>query len=543
MSNDLENKKEELKSLVIEALLEEFKKPTAEEHKDLVAFSKGVEEGEELELTILTGGLCNFSYKLHFKDKGGKDDDALFVKLTFGSPAFFPGVPISQERTKYEFKAMEMFDKITPYPESTVTPYLYFDIEGSEEKNMKVIVTQFSSRLHEQAANIFADGGTIDKAYATKIASSLAALNSAEVTEPDFNEGMKEFFLSFGGMMQATFAGYLDESNENPDRTAQRAREIGKDGMDEIYEEYCKEISRTDCYVHGDCHMFNMLVADLESRINEDEAAAGDVAFVDWEFAHCGSMGKDVGFAQAFPLACALAHAINGDLSSMKSILEFLNDLWEKYSASINLDGKDLSLVDVYRNVVANLGSMIGAYSSIGVNMQYAPIEEGNAEALTKVRESLGVLSLEFYEIGFLGRPEGATLEDLRKKFSDAIQKELDHLAPEGMRRPSKRRSSLLRTSGRRVSDAHSYFGMAADLESIIDSELFSNEFKELEAKSKVRFKSEIEVIPSPTRTSGTKRSSTSRRTSRISLALVDLVDLKRKSLSQWDKIITDFTL
>jgi len=538
MSNDLQNKKEELKSLVIEALLEEFKKPTAEEHEDLIAFSKGVEEGQELELTILTGGLCNFSYKLHFKDKGGKDDDALFVKLTFGSPVLFPGVPISQERTKYEFKAMEMFDKITPYPESAITPYLYFDMEGSEE-NMKLIVTQFSSRLHEQAANIFADGGTIDKAYATKIASSLAALNSAEVTEPDFNEGMKEFFHGFGGMMQATFAGYLDESNENPDRTAQRAREIGKDGMDEICKKYCKEISRTDCYVHGDCHMFNMLVADLASRINEDEDAAGDVAFVDWEFAHCGAMGKDVGFAQAFPLACALAHAINGDQSSMESILEFLNDLWEKYSASIDLDGKDLSLVDVYRIAVANLGSMIGAYSSMGINMQYLPIEEENTEALTKVRESLGVLSLEFYEIGFLGRPEGATLEDLRKKFSDAIQKELDHLAPEGTRRPSKRRSSLLRTSGRRVSDAHTYFGMAADLESIIDSDQFSNEFKELKAEYKVRFKSEIDIIPSPTRTSTTKRSSNFRRTSRISLALVDL---KRKSLSQWDKIITDFS-
>jgi hypothetical protein len=537
MSNNLQNKKEELKRLVIQALLEEFKKPTAEEHEDLIAFSQGVEEGQELELTILTGGLCNFSYKLHFKDKGGKDDDALFVKLTFGTPVLFPGIPCSQERTKYEFKAMEMFDKITPYPESAVIPYLYFDMEGSEE-NMKVIVTQFSSRLHEQAANIFADGGTIDKAYATKIASSLAALHSAEVTEPDFNEGMKEFFLTFGGIMQATFAGYLDENNENPDRTAQRAREIGKDGMDEICEVYSKDIFRTDCYVHGDCHMFNMLVGDLASRIDEDEASAGDVAFVDWEFAHCGPMGKDVGFVQTFPLACALAHTINGDQSSMKSILEFLNDVWEKYSASINLDGKDLSLEDVYRNAVAYLGNLIGAYSSMGINMQYLPIEEGNTEALTKVRESLGVLSLEFYEIGFLGRPEGATLEDLRKRFSDVIQKELDHLVPEGTRRPSKRRSSLLRTSGRRVSDAHSYFGMAADLESIIDSNQFSEEFEELKTEFKVRFKSEIDVIPSTTRTS-TKRSSNFSRTSRMSIALIDL---KRKSLSQWDKVITDFS-
>jgi hypothetical protein len=222
----------------------------------------------------------------------------------------------------------------------------------------------------------------------------------------------------------------------------------------------------------------------------------------------------------------------------MKSILEFLNDVWEKYSASINLDGKDLSLEDVYRNAVAYLGNLIGAYSSMGINMQYLPIEEGNTEALTKVRESLGVLSLEFYEIGFLGRPEGATLEDLRKRFSDVIQKELDHLVPEGTRRPSKRRSSLLRTSGRRVSDAHSYFGMAADLESIIDSNQFSEEFEELKTEFKVRFKSEIDVIPSTTRTS-TKRSSNFSRTSRMSIALIDL---KRKSLSQWDKVITDFS-
>eukprot|EP00531_Pseudo-nitzschia_arenysensis_P001451 CAMPEP_0116151936 /NCGR_PEP_ID=MMETSP0329-20121206/20377_1 /TAXON_ID=697910 /ORGANISM="Pseudo-nitzschia arenysensis, Strain B593" /LENGTH=559 /DNA_ID=CAMNT_0003648611 /DNA_START=42 /DNA_END=1721 /DNA_ORIENTATION=- len=554
MSDLNEKKREEMKRVVIDALTEEFKKPGAQSFGDISAFVKGLEAGREMELIILTGGLCNFSYRLHFKDSDKDDDVCMFVKLTFGTPILFPDTPCSPDRTNYEFKMMEMYAEASPYPKSKVKPYLCFDVEGSEE-NMKVIVTEFS-RLEEQAGNLFVDGGVVDKVYSTKIAKSIAALHNTEVKEPDFNEKMKEFFMSLTGLCQMFFEGYLDESNENPDRTALRAREIGEEALSEIMDAYCKMLMRTDCYVHGDCHVFNMLVeSTLKALQNEDESSFGDVAIVDWEFSHYGPMGKDLGWAQCFPLACVLAHSINGDAVIAESIVAFCENLWDEYYASIDLEGKDLTAVDLYRQTVAFCGIMLSGYSGLGVHMEYLPVEEGNEEDLTKVKDALGVLALEFFEIGFRGKPEGASLEDLRKLVKDAIQKEMDFLSPKAPKPAGRRRSSLLRSKNRRVSDAHVFFSMAADVSSIAESailescEFSANTSGEMMATYfGTRDEDEFKLSSPSTsrsRTSTASRASRiSRRSHRISVMpriSLAITDLKRKSVCKWDNLMADF--
>ena len=561
-------KKEEMKRVVIDALTEEFKKPS--EHDDIIAFSKGLAEGREMQLMVITGGLCNMSYKLKFKDST-ISDVVLFVKLTFGTPVTFPDVPCSHERTNYEFKAMEMFAKVTPYPESAVNPYILLDVKGSEE-NMKIIVTQYSSRLEEQAGNLFVDGGAIDKEFATKIAKSLVALHNTEVTEPDFNGEIKEFFTSILGVTQLTFDGYLDESNKKPNRTALAGRVIGKEGLDKIIEETTAHILQTDCYVHGDCHMFNILVANkLEASMSD---SVGDMAIIDWEFAHCGPAGKDLGWVQVFPIACALTHAINGETSNSKSILEFCETVWETYEAELILEGKEFSIEDVYRSVVASLGIMFGIYSSLGIHCEYLPIEEGNTEDLEKVKDSLGVLSLECFEMGYLNKYEGASLADLRKHFKDAVQAEMDLLSPAATRRS--KRASILRTKGKRVSDAHSYFSIATeeDIEkaldmadgnsvksegedqfSMSDSDLLGSDLFSSDSSSELRniYFGEPTEKKSPMGGRASSRMSNrisirmsrmSARSSRMSMlprVSLAITDLKRKSIGEWDRMILDF--
>lgn len=543
MSELAADKKEEMKRVVIDALTQEFKKPEAQSIEDIAAFSKGLAEGREMELIILTGGLCNFSYKLHFKDCDPENDVALFAKLTFGTPVLFPDVACSPLRTNYEFKMMEMYAKASPYPQSVVTPYLCFDLEGSEE-NMKVIVMQFSSRLEEQCGNLFIDGGIVDKAYATKIAKSLSALHNIKVTDPDFNGDMKEFFTTLSSVAQLTFEGYLDESNDTPDRSALKAREIGKEGLDEIMDTYLAFLMRTDCYVHGDCHVFNMLVAStLQALSNEDESAKGDVAIVDFEFAHYGPMGKDLGWVQVFPMACVMAHTINGDAAVAQSIVEFFDCLWETYAASVSLEGKDLTVEDLYRQTVASLGLMLLCYSCLGVHMEYLPFEEGNEEDVTKVRESLGVLALEFFEMGFLGKPEGATLAELRKGFKDAVQKEIDLLTPVKPKPVEKRRSSLLRDKKRRVSDSHTFFSMAADVSTIAEDAIMESAEFSLEGSEELMAtyfgtrKESYEKFP----TAGGDRSRRSCRISTVPRISLAITDLKRKSVCKWDNLMADF--
>jgi len=437
----------------------------------------------------VTGGLCNYSYKLQCKkkeDEGDNENDvALFVKLTFGTPLLFPGVTYFLERTENEFIMMDMFAKISPHPESAVTPYMCFDIEGNSgdsNENMKVLVTQFSSRLEEQAANVFIDGGTIDKDFASKTTLGLAALHNEKVTNPGFNGELKDYFTSLLGIVDMVYAGYNNEAKEQSDRATIRARAIGKEGLDQISDAMKKGILRSDCYIHGDYHHFNMLVEENCKGIEGIGLMLSDVAFIDWEFSHCGSIGKDLGFLNALPVVCALEHALNGDKASSESILEFIDTVWETYAVSIHLEGKDLSIRDVYRQVMGWFACLIMAYGSIGLHNEYLPIEEGRTEDLARVKESMGVLSLECYEMGFPGVPEDATLKELRKQFKDVVQTKLDQLAPPPTSTVVRRRLSLLRASGRRVSDAHSYFSIILNNDESKASELAigTEEYQEL---------------------------------------------------------------
>merc|ERR1719443_1856863 len=67
---------------------------------------------------------------------------------------------------------------------------------------------------------------------------------------------------------------------------------------------------------------------------------------------------------------------------------------------------------------------------------------------------------------------KATTLEELRQRYRTVVRTELDLLAPEPTaHRVSKRRSSLLRATGRRVSDANAYFEWVSEVASSCASE------------------------------------------------------------------------
>jgi len=424
MSNSNNDNKEELKRLVIDAISKECNKrcgsssddSSRNRHKDLLAIANGLAQGRELQLNILTGGLCNYSYKVNCKKNDNdndntdedkqRDDVALFAKLTFGHPMVFPDTPFSLERTNYEYKMMELYANVSPYPESAVTPYFCIDVVSGDDNNdgssmcMKLLVTQFSSQLEEQAANVFVDGGVIDTKFATKVAEGLSTLHNTEVTDPDFNKDARPFFQSLTHITASIFDGYFatavddDDDVHHINGATRYARSIGKERLGKILKGYRETLERSDCYIHGDSHVFNMLVegkppetlSDIVQSFNNyknEEAGTsggGDVAIIDWEMSHYGPIGKDIGYFYPFPLACAFAHAINGDLTSSNNILMFLEVLWNDYSSSIDLDDKNVSLVDVYRQVLAFCGTITLVYSAFEFHMEYLPIEDNESK-------------------------------------------------------------------------------------------------------------------------------------------------------------------
>ena len=95
-----------------------------QQHADICAVAEGLEFGRKLHLTILTGGLCNYSYKVSFvtnkdeqnqKQQQDGDDVALFAKLTFKKAVGLgPDVPdCSHDRTQCEYDMLEMFAKVS----------------------------------------------------------------------------------------------------------------------------------------------------------------------------------------------------------------------------------------------------------------------------------------------------------------------------------------------------------------------------------------------------------------------------------------------
>jgi hypothetical protein len=164
---------------------------------------------------------------------------------------------------------------------------------------------------------------------------------------------------------------------------------------------YSEVLEATDCSVHGDLQVFNILVGkkpSIETLEQFDDKSADVIC--DWEMSHCGPRGKDLGFFQAFPLSCALAHSINGDKHApAENILNFLDTVWEEY-ATVVMDkwGKSSKeMYSTYRDDVLGFCSLFAlGYYHVGFHMNFLPIDEGNVQDLTKVKESIGFLGFSF---------------------------------------------------------------------------------------------------------------------------------------------------
>lgn len=133
--------KEELKRLVIEAITQQCQAvaasapdaaaassttDTATPPADLLACADAISNGHKLHLTILTGGLANYSYRAHFPT-APPETPSLFAKLTFTYALLFPDKPCPIHRTQCEFEAMRIFQTAPrhrprrPTPPSTPT--------------------------------------------------------------------------------------------------------------------------------------------------------------------------------------------------------------------------------------------------------------------------------------------------------------------------------------------------------------------------------------------------------------------------------------
>ena len=415
--------------------------------------------GAELKIDILTGGLANYTYKISCKDTNNiSTEHKLFAKLSFPFAQLFPDKPCPLSRTQNEFEMMRTFHKLSPG--LVASPYFCDDIG----EDMKLLVTHWSP-VDEQFGNQFIDG-TVDMRTATTIAEGISNLHCFSGIDLDFNSSMRPWFHSLTPILK-DIVNALHKS-ENQDRVGARAKEVGENATSDMFDSYVNTLDVTECLIHGDLHTFNILVGakpSIETLENFD--ASGSVVLCDWEMAHGGTAGHDIGTLRSFPISCAFAHSINGHRHAALDCLSWLNAFWSSYEAAVRkANNSEEQVTRIFRHSLQYSALYLLGHYALNIHIEFLPIDEGNVEDLTKVKESIGLVGLKYFEWGM---DESLSLDELKANYSQAIEEEMTMLLSIKKVRRS-RRASVLRASGRRVSDANLYFA-APDRVSIISAD------------------------------------------------------------------------
>ena len=236
-------------------------------------------DGSRLEATVLSGGYTNFSYKVYVDRH---PELCVFAKVCYEFAVWSPdrSARFDLLRVENEYEIMEKMSKITPG--TVVTPFALWDIHH-EGENMKLLVTEWS-KVNEQFCNQFIDG-TVDPRVASKIADALANLHNIEDFDPDFNDNVK---LCFKNMQEQVLllARVACQPENQKDRTRAYCVSLGEEAVINILNAHSANYQRRHCLIHGDSHVFNILVESKPSIEDFDEFGPnGTFVLCDWEMA------------------------------------------------------------------------------------------------------------------------------------------------------------------------------------------------------------------------------------------------------------------
>jgi thiamine kinase-like enzyme len=429
-----------------------------------------VKDGGKLEAIILSGGYTNYSYKLFVP---GQPDLVAFAKLSFEYALWNPdkNAHYDLQRTVCEYEIMKAMAEKTPG--SVVAPLACIDIEDEGQK-MKLLVTEWS-KADEQFCNQFIDG-SVDPRIAPKLADTLATLHTLEF-DPDFNEQVKPCMLSLFDQM----ISYVEKTCEEmkPENRTERFMVInGKEAMMKVVNASLADYNTRDCLIHSDAHVFN-IICEAKPSIEklENFGPEGTFVLVDWEMSMAGPKGRDVGLALSFPIGCMVAHALAGHLEANHSINEYIVTLLDSYMECMAKAGKtEEELASIMRNIPAWTGwFQFLAFYFLECQLIHFPCETEHDRKY--VKDAMGVLGLKLFRLAYDTDyfPEGATADQVKEMFLSLVEEEVTETAQERLlhkRRKQPRKSSMLRATNRRVSDALLNFAAADEVARLSSREL-----------------------------------------------------------------------
>ena len=241
---------------------------------------------------------------------------------------------------------------------------------------------------------------------------------------------------------------------------------MGSQRFENIVDMQRKELFESrEVLCHNDFHQFNILVEQKPDVANMKQfGKTGDFVTCDWEMALMGPLGKDLGIFQAWPIACAMAHAAHGHEDAALSLLQSNIDFFDAYAeAVVEQEGKDEAYLNkAFRQSLPSAGFyLFYVFYCLGIQMENLPLEDLSEETIKETKAAIGHIGFQFVSLYDKAESKASyTLDELRRWYKDLVVNQITTLvqaakAQQDHRRPMfHRRSSVLRFVSHRVSDA-----------------------------------------------------------------------------------------
>jgi len=433
-----------------------------------------------LECKMIAGGKTNYSYKLFLQNDPSK---AVFAKIAFDFALWNPdrSVFYDVKRMDNEFELMERCSILMKESETGFTPiaqpYKLIDID----EHSKIIITEWAEG-DEQWGNQFIDG-LVDKRVLSKVAKSLATLNTIEDFDPMFNDNARPCILSLGPHCKTVFEEMIGRSTtvaEPYDLSIQLAKEIGQEEFNYMIDTRSAQfMNDRRCMIHNDSHCFNILVEPKPSISTlENFGPQGNVYICDWEMAVAGPPGADPGIFMSFPIACAICHAMNGQKDAAYHIVDCIHEFWNHYESYVlemkkagtytvfdeNMKSgsngdEDAFMTELYRTTLGYASFYLyNVFYQLNIFHDTMPVQDLSSEFVSRAKGSYASIGLQLMKFAFGSDRDDAdlTLEESKSFFNDLITSEIEKLLGVATAAASKphrpRRSSMLRMTEKRVS-------------------------------------------------------------------------------------------
>jgi hypothetical protein len=457
----LETDKEIKKELVLDVVKSYCNESS--EYETLRAIGNAIQAGKTLNIKVISGGLTNYSYKLFLED--GSSSIAIYAKICFSTALWIPDKNIHYDvaRVANEYKIMKHCKKLMGEEALVADPYICVPVED----DMMVLVTEWAS-ADEQWANQFIDG-QVDIRIIIKLAQALATLNLAPFDNEigiDFNDNVRPCFSSMFQVFKDNFHRKLQTSDASMDPCIAHMKAMGQDTFDSIVDNSKQNYERRECLNHRDCHCFNLLVEQKPNDFIKSFGVNGNLIICDWEMAMAGPFGTDAGVFQSWPIACAMMHAAHGREDTSHEIIQYCTRFWDEYSRIIVRDGNkdERSMARIFQTCMGWAGMYLFYIDYLGGAFnENLPTENISDDMIARGIGAIGVTGLSFLEIAFGSGDSEFALDDLRCRFQTIVEAQINALVKASSRYGvHDRNSSLLRSSGRRVSDSMIMGNMAA---------------------------------------------------------------------------------